>query len=79
MRAERTREEMKTWFVRIDSNTTMAVVAQTFRIRSGLIMFLDEGGNVTSGYSISNIQGFWKADAEDVKKAERTGRVDQRF
>ena len=70
---------MKTWFVRIDSNTTMAVVAQAFRIKSGLIMFFDEDGNVTSGYSISNIQGFWKADAESVKKAERTGRVDQRF
>ena len=70
---------MKTWLVRIDSNTTMAVVAQAFRIKSGLIMFLDEDGNVTSGYSISNIQGFWKVDAEEVKKAERTGRVDQRF
>lgn len=70
---------MKTWLVRIDSNTTMAVVAQAFRIKSGLIMFLDEDGNVTSAYSISNIQGFWKADAEAVKKAERTGRVDQRF
>lgn len=42
-------------------------------------MFLDEDRNVISGYSISNIQGFWKADAEAVKKAERTGRVDQRF
>ena len=70
---------MKMWLVRIDSNTTMAVVAQAFQIKSGLIMFLDEDGNVISGYSISNIQGFWKADAEAVKKAERTGRVDQRF
>lgn len=70
---------MKTWFVRIDSNTTVVVVAQAFRIRSGLIMFLDEDGNVTSGYSISNIQGFWKADVESLKKAERTGRVDQIF
>ena len=70
---------MKTWLVRIDSKTTMALAAQAFRIRSGLIMFLDEDGNVTSGYSISNIQGFWKVDAEAVKKAERTGRVDQRF
>ena len=70
---------MKTWLVRIDSNTTMAVEAQAFRIRSGLIMFLDEGENVTSGYSISNIQGFWKMDAEAVKKAERTGRVDRSF
>ena len=70
---------MKAWIVRIDSNTTMAVEAQAFRIRSGLIMFIDEDGNVTSGYSISNIQGFWKADAEAIKKAERTGRVDQSF
>lgn len=70
---------METWLVRIDSNTTMAVVAQAFRIRSGLIMFLDEDGNVICGYSISNIQGFGKMDAESVKKAERTGRVDQRF
>lgn len=70
---------MKTWLVRIDSNTTMAVEAQAFRIRSGLIMFLDDEGNFISGYSISNIQGFWKTDAEAIKKAERTGRVDQRF
>ena len=42
-------------------------------------MFLDEDGNVASGYSISNIQGFWKADDSVIKKAERTGRVDQRF
>lgn len=70
---------MKTWIVRIDSNTTMAVEAQAFRIKSGLIMFLDKDGNVTSGYSISNIQGFWKADDSVIKKAERTGRVDQRF
>lgn len=70
---------MKTWIVRIDSNTSMAVEAQAFRIKSGLIMFIDEDGNVISGYSISNIQAFWKMDAEAVKKAERTGRVDQRF
>ena len=70
---------MKTWLVRIDSNTTMAVEAQAFQIKSGLIMFRDEDGNVISGYSISNIQGFWKADVEAIKKAERTGRVDQRF
>lgn len=70
---------MKTWLVRIDSNTTMAITAQEYRIRSGLIMFLDEDGNVISGYSISNIQGFWIVDADAVKKAERTGRVDQRF
>lgn len=70
---------MKTWIVRIDSNTTMAVEAMSYRIRSGLVMFLDEAGNTISGYSISNIQGFWKMDAEAVKKAERTGRVDQRF
>lgn len=70
---------METWIVRIDSNTTMAVEAQAFRIRSGLIMFIDKDGNFISGYSISNIQGFWKVDAEAIKKAERTGRVDQRF
>ena len=70
---------MKTWLVRIDSNTTMTVAAQAFQIKSGLLMFIDEDKNVISGYSISNIQGFWKVDAEAVKKAERTGRVDQIF
>lgn len=70
---------MKMWLVRIDSNTTMAVEAQAFRIRSGLLMFLDDDGNVMCGYSISNIQGFWKVDDGAIKKAERTGRVDQRF
>ena len=70
---------METWIVRIDSNTTMAVAAHGFQIRSGLILFVDDDINVISGYSISNIQGFWKVEAKAIKKAERTGRVDQRF
>lgn len=70
---------MKTWLMRIDSNTTVAVAAEQLSIRSGLVTFLDSDGNTIGGYSISNIQGFWKVDAEAVKKAERTGRVDQSF